>query len=109
MATPPAAAIGAGNAIVGLCLKLCRATHSVKYQPSSLAPSTAYDRPNIEKQPFFFAVSFYLLAVLTEALGEIADAVVDRLLRLDQTFLGVRLVVERNYLDLLAQNAALGI
>src|SRR5450759_1832484 len=71
MATPPAAAIGAGNAIVGLCLKLCRATHSVKYQPSSLAPSTAYDRPNIEKQPFFFAVSFYLLAVLTEALGEI--------------------------------------
>ena len=39
----------------------------------------------------------------------IADAGVDRLLRLDQAFLRIGLVVERNDLDLLAENAALGV
>ena len=43
------------------------------------------------------------------ALGEVADAGIDRLLRLDQAFLRIGLVVERDDLDLLAQNAALGI
>ena len=43
------------------------------------------------------------------ALGEEADAGVDRLLRLDQAFLRIGLVVERDDLDLLALDAALGI
>ena len=45
----------------------------------------------------------------TIALSEVANAGIDRFLRLDQAFLRVRLVVERNDFDLLAQNAALGI
>jgi hypothetical protein len=45
----------------------------------------------------------------TETLGEIADAGVDRFLRLDQAFLRIGLVIERNDLDFLAQNAALGV
>src|ERR1700728_2590764 len=43
------------------------------------------------------------------ALGDIAYAGVDGLLRLDQALLRVGLVVERDDLDLFAQNAALGI
>ena len=43
------------------------------------------------------------------ALGEVAYACGDRLLRLDQAFLRVGLVVERNDLDLLAEDAALGV
>jgi len=42
-------------------------------------------------------------------LREIAHAGIDRLLRLDQALLRIGLVVERNDLDLLAQNAALGV
>src|SRR6266478_3543956 len=45
----------------------------------------------------------------TVALGEIADASVDGLLRLDQAFLRIGFVVERNDLDLLALDAALGV
>src|SRR5258708_21772738 len=45
----------------------------------------------------------------TIALGDVAHAGVDRLLRLDQAFLRVGLVIERNDLDLLALNTALGI
>ncbi len=43
------------------------------------------------------------------ALRDVADAGVDRLLRLDQAFLRIGLVVERNDLHLLAEDAALGI
>jgi hypothetical protein len=43
------------------------------------------------------------------ALGDVAHAGVDGLLRLDQAFLRIGLVVERHDLDLLAENAALGV
>ncbi len=76
------------------------------------------DRGIVEEQHFLAGVAFVVLVDevdqrarhrRTVALGEVANAGVDRLLGLDQAFLRVDLVIERHDLDLLAADAALGV
>ena len=76
------------------------------------------DRGVVEVEHFLAGVAFVVLGdEVTQraghgravALGEVTHAGVDGLLGLDQAFLRVGLVVERNDFDLLAENAALGV
>ena len=76
------------------------------------------DRGIVEIQDFLAGIAFVVLGDEVRqraghrravALRDVADAGVDRLLRLDQAFLRIGLVVERNDLDLLAEHAALGV
>ena len=76
------------------------------------------DRRIVEVQDFLAGIALVVLGDEIRqragnrravALGQDTNAGIYRLLRLDQALLRVGLVVERHDLDLLAENAALGI